>query len=275
MIAARGIAKYALLSLFAAVWVGIPIWLVVVNSLKTSGEAAELTIALPETWNAVENYARVLVDGNYPRALLNSVVLVVPTMIAVLLLGAAASWAFARGRSRVLQAGYYAIVLSILVPPSIIPTITMLRELQLDGTGWGYVLTMVATRMGIAVFLATGFVKALPSDLEDAAAIDGANRLQVFAFVILPLLRSVLFVGAIILVINVWGDFFFAQFLLRGSDGATLPLALFSFANSSAQSLRWNLVFAHVVMTSLPLVVAYAFVQRRVMGGLTEGALKG
>lgn len=275
MTAARRIAKYALLSLFAALWVGIPIWLVVVNSFKTSGEAADLTIALPETWNAVENYARVLVDGDYPRALLNSVVLVVPTMLAVLLLGAAASWAFARAPSRLLQAGYYVIVLSILVPPSIIPTITMLRELQLDGTGWGYVLTMIATRMGIAVFLATGFVKALPSDLEDAASIDGANRLQVFAFVILPLLRPVLFVGAIILVINVWGDFFFAQFLLRGSDGATLPLALFSFANSSAQSLRWNLVFAHVVMTSLPLVVAYAFVQRRVMGGLTEGALKG
>lgn len=275
MTAARGIAKYALLALFALLWVGIPIWLVVVNSFKTAGEAADLTIALPETWNAVENYARVLVDGNYPRALLNSVVLVVPTMIAVLLLGAAASWAFARGRSRLLQAGYYVIVLSILVPPSIIPTIAMLRELHLDGTGWGYVLTMTATRMGIAVFLATGFVKALPSDLEDAASIDGANRLQVFAFVILPLLRSVLFVGAIILVINVWGDFFFAQFLLRGSDAATLPLALFSFANSSAQSLRWNLVFAHVVMTSLPLVVAYAFVQRRVMGGLTEGALKG
>ncbi|MEQ8697731.1 MAG: carbohydrate ABC transporter permease, partial [Bauldia litoralis] len=88
-------------------------------------------------------------------------------------------------------------------------------------------------------------------------------------------LTPVLFFRSIILVITVWGDFFFATFLLPGSQRATLPLALYSFATSSVQSFRWNLVFAHVVLSSLPLIVAYVFLQRRIVGGLTEGALKG
>jgi raffinose/stachyose/melibiose transport system permease protein len=129
--------------------------------------------------------------------------------------------------------------------------------------------------MGIVVFLATGFVRALPPDIEDAAYIDGASRLQVFLQIMLPLLGPVLFVGSIILVITVWGDFFFAIFLLPGSQRATLPLALYSFATSSVQSFRWNLVFAHVVMSSLPLIVAFIFLQRKIVGGLAEGAIKG
>ena len=104
---------------------------------------------------------------------------------------------------------------------------------------------------------------------------DGANRLQIFFLIMLPLLAPVLFVGSVILLITVWGDFFFATFLLPGPTRATLPLALYSFATSSVQSFRWNLVFAHVVLSSLPLVIAYVFIQRRVIGGLTEGALKG
>jgi raffinose/stachyose/melibiose transport system permease protein len=93
--------------------------------------------------------------------------------------------------------------------------------------------------------------------------------------IMLPLMAPVLFVGSVILLISVWGDFFFATFLLPGTARATLPLALYSFATSSVQSFRWNLVFAHVVMSSLPLILAYVFIQRRVIGGLTEGALKG
>ena len=216
-----------------------------------------------------------LVQGNYPGALANSLLVSVPTILAVVLIGAAAAWGFGRSRSKLMQFGYYVIALSILIPPSLIPTIYVLRDLHLDGTTLGYILVLVGTRMGVVVFLATGFVRATPTDIEDAACMDGANRLQIFFLIMLPLLAPVLFVGSVILLITVWGDFFFATFLLPGPTRATLPLALYSFATSSVQSFRWNLVFAHVVLSSLPLVIAYVFIQRRVIGGLTEGALKG
>jgi raffinose/stachyose/melibiose transport system permease protein len=269
------LARYAGLSIFAIPWIAVPIWLVLVNSFKQAGEAAALDLSLPSVWSFVDNYATVLVQGNYLGALANSLLVSVPTILAVVLIGAAAAWGFGRSRSKLMQFGYYVIALSILIPPSLIPTIYVLRDLHLDGTTLGYILVLVGTRMGVVVFLATGFVRATPTDIEDAACMDGANRLQIFFLIMLPLLAPVLFVGSVILLITVWGDFFFATFLLPGPTRATLPLALYSFATSSVQSFRWNLVFAHVVLSSLPLVIAYVFIQRRVIGGLTEGALKG
>lgn len=267
--------KYVLLTLFAIPWIGLPIWLVVVNSFKPPGEAAELGLGLPRQWAFAENYHQVIDEGGYFLALANSLKIAIPVVLAVIVLGAMAAWAFARSGSRWLRSAYFVMGLSILIPPSIIPTIYLLRALTLDGTALGYTLTMIGSRMGIVVFLATGFIRAFPRDLEDAAAIDGAGRGQVFARILLPLLRPVLFVGGVILVINVWNDFFFALFLLHGKANATLPLGLFQFASGTVQSLNWNLVFAHVLLTTLPLVIVYIVAQKRVLAGLTEGALKG
>lgn len=269
------VLRYIALSLFAIPWVGLPVWMVVVNSFKPAGEAAKLNLSLPKDWSAAENYSAAFVGGNYFQSLGNSLLVTIPTVVAVSLIGAAAAWAFGRSRSRGMQTGFYIIALSILLPPTLIPTIFLLRQLSLDGSTLGYILVLIGTRMGVVVFLATGFVRSLPVDLEDAAAIDGANRLQVFFLIVLPLLTPVLAVGAVIITVIVWGDFFLAQFLIPGSGRQTLPLSLYSFANSSAQSLRWNLVFAHVVLSGLPLVVAFLFAQKRVVGGLLQGALKG
>ena len=268
-------ARYAALSLFAVPWVLVPMWLVISASLKSPAEAADLNLALPQVWYLAENYLTVLDRGNYFGALGNSLLVSLPTIAAVVLLGAAAAWGFGRSRSPLMHAGYLLIIMSILVPPSLLPSIYLLRSLNLDGTTFGYILVLIATRMGILVFLATGFIRSMPVDLEEAALIDGASRLQIFRIIILPLLAPVLFVGGIMLIIGVWSDFFFATFLLPKAGQATLPLALYSFATSSTQSFRWNLVFAHVILSSLPLIIMYFFVQRQVIGGLTEGAIKG
>lgn len=269
------ILKYVALSLFAIPWIVVPAALVVLNSLKTPGEAAALQLTLPTVWNAAENYGLVFTSGRYLQALLMTFSVTAPTVLGVVLLGAMASWTFGRSEGRLTRAGYFAIVLSILVPPAIIPTIQMLRAVGLGETPLSYVLVMIATRMGLLVFLATGFVRTFPRDLEEAAEIDGASQLRIFWSVIVPILTPVLFVGGLILAITVWGDFFYAQFLLPGVETQTLQLALYNFASASTRSLNWNLVFAHVVMTNLPLIIVYLFAQRQVIGGLTEGALKG
>jgi raffinose/stachyose/melibiose transport system permease protein len=129
--------------------------------------------------------------------------------------------------------------------------------------------------MGVVVFLATGFIRTLPVDFEEAAAIDGAGRWRIYWRMILPLLAPVLVTASVMLIISVWNDFFFALFLLQGSGQATLPLTLFQFASTSTHGVAWNLVFAHVVLSSLPLLIAYVFLQRRVLSGLTEGGVTG
>ena len=273
----RTAVRVTVLRLISMPWVVLPLWLLLVNSAKPLDEASLLELGLPAKWALWDNYATVVNEGNYLQALVNSLVVVVPTIAVVIVLGAMAAWAYARSQSMTAKVAYNVTVLSIVLPAAILPTIYELQTLQLDGTRLGYFLVMAGTRMGTVVFLATGFNKTVPRDLEDAAAIDGAGRLQIFIRIIFPLVVPVLLVGSVILIISTWNEFFFAQFLLHGSDTATLPLALFQFASASADQhvYNWNLIFAHVVLTSIPIVLVYLLVQRRIIPGLSAGALKG
>ncbi|WP_432974807.1 carbohydrate ABC transporter permease [Dactylosporangium sp. CA-233914] len=267
----------AVLSLIALLWVVLPLWMLLVNSAKPLEEAALLGLELPKKWALGANYSFVINEGHFGKALVNSLTVVVPTIAVIVVLGAMAAWAYARSRSMTARVAYNITVLSIVLPAAILPTIYELQTLGIDGTRFGYFLVMAGTRMGNVVFLATGFIKSVPRDLEDSASIDGAGRLQIFIRIIFPLAVPVLLVGSVILIISTWNEFFFAGFLLQGSDRATLPLALYHFASASADQpvLRWNVIFAHVVLTSIPLVLAYLFVQRRVVSGLSAGAIKG
>lgn len=263
------------LTVFAVPWVLLPMWMVVVNAFKTEGEASTLSAGWPSEWAAGDNFAVVFQDGHYLTGLRNSALVSLPTIAVILLLGSMAAWSYARSPSRSLRFTYYASILSIVLPPAIIPTIFVLQNLELDGGRIGYMLTVIGTRMGLVIFLATGFVRTLPPDMEEAAVIDGASHWQVYRHIIVPMLSPVLFVAGVILIINVWNDFFYALFLLPDQDASTLPLTLYQFASNSMNTIRWNLVFAHVLLTSLPLLVAYVVLQRRVIAGLTEGGVKG
>lgn len=273
----RGSARVAVLSVIALLWVVLPLWMLLVNSAKPLEEASLLELGLPKEWAFWDNYSFVINEGHFFRALVNSLVVVVPTIAVIVILGAMAAWAYARSRSMTARVAYNITVLSIVLPAAILPTIYELQTLGIDGTRLGYFLVMAGTRMGNVVFLATGFIKSVPRDLEDSASIDGASRMQIFLRIIFPLTVPVLLVGSVILIISTWNEFFFAGFLLQGSDRATLPLALYHFASASADQpvLRWNVIFAHVVLTSLPVVLAYLLVQRRVVPGLSSGAIKG
>ena len=268
--------RVVVLGVIALPWVLIPMWLLLVNSVKPYGEASQLDLALPREWRW-DNFAVVFEAGDYPTALLNSLAIAVPTLASVLLFGSMAAWAFARSRRVSMKVAYNVCVLSVLLPPAVLPTIYELQTLGIDGTRLGYFLVMVGTRLGVVVFLATGFVRAMSVEIEEAAAIDGASKPQIFRLLIVPSLLPVLLVGGVILIITIWNEFLFALFLLRGEESATLPLGLFRFASASSEvvAFRWDLVFAHVVLTSLPLVIVYLFVQRRLVQGLSEGAIKG
>lgn len=269
--------RRAVLIAIAVPWVFVPLWMLLVNSAKPYTEASVLGLGLPKQWNLAENYGTVIEEGNYPVALANSLLIAIPTLACVIVFGSMAAWAFARSRRVSMKVAYNLSVMSVLLPPAILPTIYELQVLGIDGTRLGYFLVMVGTRLGIVVFLATGFIKTMPPDLEEAAAIDGATRPQIYRLLILPALLPILLVGGVILIITIWNEFLFALFLLRGPGAATLPLALYQFSSRSSEfaAMSWELIFAHVVLTSLPLIVVYLFVQRRLVSGLSEGAIKG
>jgi raffinose/stachyose/melibiose transport system permease protein len=253
----------------------LPLWMVIVTSFKELGEAIELSPALPTEWAAIDNYTEVIEVADYPRSFLNSVIVTGASIIVTLSVGALGAWAFGRSRSRVMQVLYFVAITGILLPPAVVPTMFLMRGLGIAGTHLALILFLVGTRLGLVIFLMTGFVRSLPVEIEESAYVDGANRLQAFRYIVLPLMSPILVTAGIILLVSNWNDFFGAFFLLQGEDRATLPLSLYRLPTTSVHQTPWHLVFAHLVLVSLPLIVVYAFAQRRLVEGLTAGSIRG
>jgi raffinose/stachyose/melibiose transport system permease protein len=268
------VLRIAILAILAVLLVLIPLWMVIVNSFKTQTEAAALGIGLPTHWAAIDNYVQVFQNSNYARSFLNSVLVTGISSGLLLAIGAPAAWAFARSRSRALGALYWASLVGVLLPLPAVPLVFMLREAGLQGTQIGLVVFTVAARISLVVFLLTGFARGLPRELEEAASTDGATRLRTFLSIVVPLMRPVLFATFILIAVSVWNDFYGPLFLISNPDQATLPLGLYRLSSGIKEATAWNYVFAHVVLVSLPLILVYVFAQRRIVEGVTAGALK-
>lgn len=266
-------SKYLFLSAFTAVTVFVPLWLLVVNSAKPLAEASALNMRLPHDWAMGSNYKTVVTQGAFFEGLRNTLVITVPTLAGLLLFGALAAWIFARGKSRTLTWLYYLSVSGILIPPAVVTSILVLRKLSIYGTHFGITLFYIGALMSFAIFFMTGFVRTIPIELEEAARMDGASDFRVFRKVILPLLRPILATTFVVLLLAVWNDFFWPFYLLPGEHNETLMLGLFNFFSQYQYSISWNLVFADVVLVSLPLVIVYFFAQRRILSSLMSGAV--
>jgi raffinose/stachyose/melibiose transport system permease protein len=271
----NGVLRIAILAVLAVVLVLIPLWMVIVNSFKTQTEAAALGVGLPTRWAAIDNYVQVFQNSNYARSFLNSLLVTVISSGLLLAIGAPAAWAFARSRSRALGVLYWASLVGVLLPLPVVPLVFILRGAGLQGTQLGLVVFTVAARISLVVFLLTGFARNLPRELEEAAAIDGATRLRTFLSIIAPLMRPVLFATFVVVAVSIWNDFYGPLFLISNPDQATLPLGLYRLSSGIKEATAWNYVFAHVVLVSLPLILVYVFAQRRIVEGVTAGAVRG
>ncbi|MEV4552226.1 carbohydrate ABC transporter permease [Nonomuraea wenchangensis] len=252
---------------------GVPLWLVVVTAGKSQGEALSPDLSLPSRWQLWENLAQVWEQGEVPKAFLGSVLVVAPSVVLVLAFGSMASWILARRATR-LNAVLYALAISgIVLPPAVVTIVLLLRQLGLAGSPVGMIGVYVGIYLSTVIFFVTGFVRTVPLSLEEAARMDGAGPVRVFFSVILPLLRPVLATATILICLYVWNDVFYAFFVIGGRLD-TLPLNLFQVANAGLYLNNWHLIFAYIILMSLPLLVVLAVAQRRIISGITGGAVK-
>ncbi|MDT0320245.1 carbohydrate ABC transporter permease [Streptomyces millisiae] len=258
----------------AAVLVGVPLWLVLVTSAKPQAEAVRPNLAAPGEWQPGRNYGDALSEGEMVRGLVNSLLVIVPSVVLVLVLGAGAAWVFARRRGRLVAAAYAVCVSGLLLPPAIITIVLELRQLGLAGTRPGMIAVYTAMYLSTSIFFMTGFIRAIPTELEEAARMDGAGPTRVFVRIVLPLLRPVIATATIMVMLYAWSDVFYAFFVLGGGDAATLPINLYQVASAQLYLNNWHLIFAYVVLMSLPMVAVFLVAQRRIVSGITSGAVK-
>jgi raffinose/stachyose/melibiose transport system permease protein len=178
----------------------------------------------------------------------------------------------ARRKERVTNACYYLFVLGLIVPIAFIPTYLVLNTLHLLGTYAGLILIFSTYGLPISVFLYAGFIKTIPSQLDEAAILDGCGPIRLFFQMIFPLLKPVTVSLFIFNFVGAWNDVMIPLFF-SNSDKWALPLTVYNFYGTYQQS--WNLIFADIIITVFPLLIIYIFGQKYIVSGMTAGAVKG
>ncbi|MCJ1715824.1 carbohydrate ABC transporter permease [Curtobacterium sp. VKM Ac-2922] len=259
--------------LLVVVLLGVPFWMVVVTAGKTQAEALDPNLSLPSHWQLLQNFGTVLSQGRMVPAFLGSMLVMVPSVIGVLVLGSMASWVLARRKSRLVSVVYALGISGIVLPPAVVTIVLLLRQLGLAGTAVGMIGVYMGMYLSTVIFFVTGFVRTIPVELEEAARVDGAGPVRVFVRIILPLLGPTLATATILICLYIWNDVFYALFVVGGRLD-TLPLNLYQVASSGLYLQNWHLIFAYIILMSLPLLVTFVVMQRKIIAGITSGAVK-
>jgi raffinose/stachyose/melibiose transport system permease protein len=261
----------------AALWLAItlaPLAFVLMTSLKSQQELFDSAVwAWPRQvdWS----HYRAVLQGGYFTYLRNSAFVVGVSIALILATSAMAAYALARLRFRFNQALFSLIVAGLIVPlhVTLVPIYLMTRSLGLYDTPFALIGPYVATSLPVSIFIMTEFMRQIPRELEEAAELDGCGPFAIFWKVFFPLSGPGLATIAIYNGINMWNEFIFAYVLTSSPRNRTLPLALWDFQGQYASNIPAML--AVVTLTSLPLIVAYAFGQERIVKGMMAGSLKG
>lgn len=265
--------RIAALSGFTLVVVLAPLWFLFVNSAKPLNEANQLGAGLPKHWQLLHNYRTVLDQGKLLAGAVNTLIIGVPAIVIICLFSAASAWVFVRRASRWVNVIYLFSISGVLLPPMIVTTIFMLKRIGMYGSYAGITLFYVGSLSSLAIFLISGFVRTIPVELEEAARIDGASNLRVFFSIVFPLLRPAMFTTSVFLFLFIWSDLLYQFFLIGGRGKDTLSIGLYNFVQVRQYETAWNLVFSDVLLVSLPPLLVYFVAQRRILSGLTAGAV--
>jgi raffinose/stachyose/melibiose transport system permease protein len=252
---------------------GVPFWLVVATAGKDQAAALDPDLAPPTQWQLLENFAAVFQQGKMVPAFFGSLLIMLFSVAGVLIIGSMAAWILARRRSRMMAVIYALAISGIVLPPAVVTIVLLLRQIGLAGTAVGMIGVYMGMYMSTVVFFVTGFVRTIPAELEEAARVDGARPVQVFFRVILPLLGPTIATASILICLYVWNDVFYALFVVGGRLD-TLPLNLYQVASSGLYLQNWHLIFAYIILMSLPLLITFVFMQRKIISGITSGAVK-
>lgn len=270
-------AKVALLYLFLAAMAFVflyPILLMVFTAFKTTREVFFDPFGLPSQWS-LRPLQEVWSRANFAVYFKNSVFVTTASLASVLAFSSMAAYALARYRFRHANALYIYFLAGLMVPIrlGVLPLFLLMRDMGLLNTYWSLILTYAASGMPMSVFLLTGFFRGLPQELEFAARIDGCTEFQVFRKVMLPLVRPALATVAIVNFVPWWNDFFFPLLFIQNDALKTIPLGMTIFFGQ--YQTDWGLLFAGMLIASLPLVALYLAMSRQFIAGLTAGAVKG
>jgi raffinose/stachyose/melibiose transport system permease protein len=271
----RSLAVSGVAILFTGVVFVIPFLFILLQAVKSPQEARSLSFAWPTEFPIMDNLRQVFEARDYMLviAFINSTVLTVASVALMVVLGAMVAYVLQRRASRLNSTVHGLVLMGLIIPPAVVPTVWVLQKLSLFKTMSGMILIEVAFGLAFTVLLFRAFIGSIPKDLDEAAMIDGAGPVRLFFRVIFPLLRPVIVTVIVVQSVFVFNDFQNPLYFFPGDANATVQLTTYNF--KSQFTTDYNLLFMNILLVTIPPLIAYMIFQRQIVAGMTSGAVKG
>jgi raffinose/stachyose/melibiose transport system permease protein len=256
----------------AALVVGFPVYVLLNLAFRAPSDLA--SPVRPTTSPTIDNFIDAWQQGALGGALFNSILVTAGSVVVILAISSLAAYPLARVTARWSRGMFLLIMLGLMLPFQLaaLPLYQTMRDLGLLGTPWALILFYSGLQVPFTTFLYVGFLRALPRDFEDAGLIDGCTPLQVFRFVVFPMLKPITVTALVLNAIFVWNDFFTPLLYLSGSTQQTVPVAIAGFVGQFVTD--WNMIFAALAISIVPILIVYFALQRSIINGFA-GGLKG
>ena len=250
-----------------------PFYLVLLNSLKTNKEVILDSLALPQAPN-FEGYQKAFEKMNYLQSFGNSLIVTSLSIFLLVIIPAMCAYLFARKNWKINNIIFMIMVASMIIPfqTIMIPIVKNFSAFDLTDNLFAVVFFYLGAHVSLAVFMYHGFIKNIPYELEEAARIDGCGQLGILFRIIFPMLKPITSTIVILDVLAIWNDFLLPFILLYKNSLKTLPLMTYSFVGQ--YSTDYSLVTAGLVLTILPIILLYLFLQKQIIEGVSQGAIK-
>ncbi|BBI35412.1 carbohydrate ABC transporter permease [Cohnella abietis] len=269
-----GSALIFLFLILGAVVMLFPIYMGLLNSVKTQSEMLTNILSLPTKFQ-FKNYASAFEKIHFFRSLWNTIQIAGVGLIGIIVCASLAGYKLSRTKGGLSSALFGLFILSMLIPfHSIMITLVKIsNKLSIQGSIYGLGMIYIGLGVSMAIFLYHGFVKSIPRDLDEAAIIDGCGEFKLFYAVIFPLLMPVTATIAILNLLWMWNDFLLPLLILTNSDGYTLLLSTNMLFGQYSND--WSNILSALILAMLPVVIFYLILQKYILNGIAEGAIKG
>ena len=256
-----------------------PVFMVVLNSFKGNTFVKTATFAWPteESYVGLANFVKGVTFGGYPflNSVKYSVIITLLSAALILVFTSMAAWYISRVDSTFCRVVYYLCVFSMVVPFQMVMfTLSKTADTLRLNTPWTIPIVYLGFGAGLAIFMFVGFVKSIPLDIEEAAAIDGCGPLQTFFLVVLPMLKPTLISVAILETMWVWNDYLLPYLVLDRTKYMTIPIMV-QYLKGSYGTVDLGATMAIIMMSIIPIIILYMFCQKHIIKGVAAGAVKG
>jgi raffinose/stachyose/melibiose transport system permease protein len=256
--------------LLAILWLS-PFYLMLVNAFKTKREIFADVLGMPDEFTS-DNFVEAFDHLDFISSLINSLLISIIGVGVIILFSSMAGYALARNKSKLSGIIFFLFVGAMLIPfqSVMIPLVSIFGQAEMLNRV-GLIFMYLGFGSSLSIFLYHGAMTGVSNSLDEAAFIDGANKFQVFFYIIFPLLKPISVTVGILNVIWIWNDFLLPSLVLK-EESATIPLKMFFFFGQFTK--QWHLALAGLTIAIIPVIIAYFFAQKQIIKGVSEGAVK-